>query len=165
MTINLESVFSSEGLSVPIDYTMDLSSLSHSETNPLSTPVKIFGSIKNTAGVVNLSAKISFEYKAFCDRCTRDVSKEYEILIDYIITHTPVNDESKADEYIFTEDMQLQLDEIVLENIVLNLPIKFLCDEDCKGLCPMCGHDLNTSQCNCKKPIDPRLLGLLQFLE
>jgi uncharacterized protein len=165
VVINLEPVFNNEGLFVPIDYTMDLASLSHSGTNPLSAPVRIFGSIKNTAGVVNLDALISFEYFAACDRCMKSTSKKYELPITYTITRTPVNDENKDDEYIFTEDMKLQLEDVISENIILNLPNKFLCDEDCKGLCPMCGHDLNTSQCNCKEPIDPRLLGLLQFLE
>ena len=40
-----------------------------------------------------------------------------------------------------------------------------LCSEDCKGVCVMCGKNLNKGQCDCKKPIVPRLEGLLQFLE
>ncbi|MBO5857065.1 MAG: DUF177 domain-containing protein, partial [Clostridia bacterium] len=51
------------------------------------------------------------------------------------------------------------------EDVNLELPTKFLCDEDCKGICTMCGNNLNIDQCDCKKPIDPRLEGLLQFLE
>ena len=53
----------------------------------------------------------------------------------------------------------------VVNNVNLELPTKFLCNDDCKGVCVMCGKNLNKDQCDCKKPIDPRLEGLLQFLE
>jgi uncharacterized protein len=59
----------------------------------------------------------------------------------------------------------LQIDNMVRESILLTLPLKPLCREDCKGLCPICGIDLNKSVCSCvKRETDPRwekLKGLL----
>ncbi len=58
---------------------------------------------------------------------------------------------------------QLDLGEVMREQIVLALPLKPLCREDCRGRCPSCGQDLNTKRCDCppaEEPIDPRLAPL-----
>lgn len=62
------------------------------------------------------------------------------------------------------EDMHFDLDELLREDILLSLPTKVLCKSDCKGLCPMCGADLNNGPCGCKKPVDPRLAVLQDLL-
>ena len=48
---------------------------------------------------------------------------------------------------------------------ILDMDTKFLCSEDCKGLCPGCGADLNRESCRCKKAVDPRLAKLAQLLQ
>jgi uncharacterized protein len=48
---------------------------------------------------------------------------------------------------------------------LLELDTKNLCSDDCRGLCPGCGVNLNEGQCRCKKEIDPRLAKLAQLLE
>ena len=48
------------------------------------------------------------------------------------------------------------MDEQLLELLELEFPRKILCREDCRGLCPHCGHDLNLGPCDCKPEIDPR---------
>ena len=54
----------------------------------------------------------------------------------------------------------MDLDELVRADLLLELPTKVLCREDCKGLCPKCGKDLNFGPCDCKKEIDPRWQAL-----
>ena len=63
------------------------------------------------------------------------------------------------------KDEQLDLDELMGEVFILNLDTKNLCSEDCKGICPGCGADLNKEACRCKREIDPRLAKLAQLLE
>lgn len=65
------------------------------------------------------------------------------------------------------EDLEkLFIDEIIVDNIILSLPIKTLCSEDCKGLCPQCGQDLNEAECDCEiESIDPRLEKLKDFYD
>ncbi|MCC3144799.1 DUF177 domain-containing protein [Halanaerobium sp. Z-7514] len=65
------------------------------------------------------------------------------------------------------EDLEkLFIDEIIVDNIILSLPIKPLCSEDCKGLCPQCGQDLNEAECDCEiESIDPRLEKLKEFYD
>jgi len=55
---------------------------------------------------------------------------------------------------------KIDLEPLLREQFVLAVPYAPLCSEDCKGLCPQCGIDRNTSSCNCEKPIDPRLAAL-----
>mgnify|MGYP003818358907 CR=1 FL=1 len=165
MVFDLKPIFNNEGLSVSFDYTIDLSALSHGGVNPINEPVRVFGSIKNTTGIVSVDAETAFTYKAICDRCANEVTKKFKLPITRGLICSRADSEDEGGDYITVEDMLLDFDEIATEEIVLNLPNKFLCKESCMGLCPICGIDLNLNQCNCKEPIDPRLEGLLQFLD
>jgi uncharacterized protein len=60
----------------------------------------------------------------------------------------------------------LDVDEELLEMLEMDFPTKILCREDCAGLCPKCGKNLNLGTCNCvTKEIDPRLAPLAKLLE
>lgn len=59
-------------------------------------------------------------------------------------------DEEDTGEFIVVEGMRLDLTALVREDLLLALPAKFLCREDCKGLCPICGKNLNDGSCSCK---------------
>ena len=60
----------------------------------------------------------------------------------------------------------IDLDELVMSDLLLTLPMKHLCREDCKGLCAQCGKNLNEGDCGCiKKPVDPRLEALRKLLD
>ena len=96
------------------------------------------------------------EYKAAYMRST-SLSDEQKVKIP--MTY---GEQKKLD--ILVENMVLDLDELVIEDVFLSLPSRFLCKSDCKGLCNYCGHDLNESDCGCKKPVDPRLAALQQLL-
>ena len=63
------------------------------------------------------------------------------------------------------EDGCLDLDELFTTALVLSMDSKHVCSEDCKGLCPTCGTDLNQGPCGCRKEIDPRLAALAQLLD
>ncbi|WDU84060.1 YceD family protein [Caloramator sp. Dgby_cultured_2] len=66
---------------------------------------------------------------------------------------------------MITED-RINLEDMIIDNIILSYPAKILCSDDCKGLCPVCGKNLNEGQCECLKDvIDPRLEALKQFFK
>ena len=54
------------------------------------------------------------------------------------------------DEYIIAENDKVDVDEIALSDLILSVPTKLLCRDDCVGLCPVCGCDRNESECNCQ---------------
>ncbi len=161
--IDLESVFNNEGSSEEFDYELDLSGEELDGAKPFTAPVRVRGNVHNRAGIVELEAEASSDLDVFCDRCA--VPFRYPLLIE--IRHTLVSslNDDDNDDLILVNDMNFNLDELVTEDIFLLIPSKFLCKEDCKGLCPTCGKDLNEGPCDCKKEVDPRFASLLQLLE
>ncbi len=113
-------------------------------------------------GVVNLQ----------CSRCLIDFQKEVSLSVDLI--YHPLKEVSSEEAYEIPRDEtdigfyrndELDISEMVKEQVLLNLPMKPLCDEQCKGLCPMCGADLNLQPCDCsREDIDPRLAKLKKLL-
>ena len=70
-----------------------------------------------------------------------------------------------AEDLILVEGGELPLDELVQADLVLSLPMRFLCREDCRGLCPVCGTNLNRCTCSCDTFVpDPRLAELQQLI-
>lgn len=71
------------------------------------------------------------------------------------------------DEFVFYYDNdQLEIKEQVLTSILLSLPMKSLCNDNCRGLCLVCGKDLNIEECNCDiQEIDPRLAKLKDLFD
>ncbi|MFR7894556.1 MAG: YceD family protein [Dysosmobacter sp.] len=69
------------------------------------------------------------------------------------------------DEILLLEDGKVDVGELAREAFILDMDTKTLCSEDCKGLCPHCGADLNLGPCSCQKEVDPRLAVLAKLLE
>ena len=70
-----------------------------------------------------------------------------------------------SDEIVLLEDGAVDVGELARTAFILEMDAKTLCSEDCKGLCPGCGVDLNQGSCTCKKEVDPRLAVLARLLE
>lgn len=162
MFIELESLFNGGINSIPVDYEFDFSGEEFGGVFPFTTPVKLSGEINNTAGLVFINAKIVFKIDIVCDRCAEQAELNFDIPMEHGLV-SELNDEEN-DDYILVEDMKLDIKELTLEDIYLALPAKLLCKEDCKGVCPQCGANLNEGPCNCKKEIDPRFEALLDML-
>ena len=164
MIIDLKNLFNNEGECIALDYMADFSGFELNGGYPFKTPIKITGELKNHLGIISMSAKAEFTYQAPCDRCAVEVVRDYSIpIVHYLVAH--LDNEDENDDYLLLEDMTLNVDDLVLTDILLNIPMKFLCSEDCKGLCSYCGKNLNDGPCNCKKPVDPRLEVLRELLD
>lgn len=157
MNIELRSFFEGDDSALDFDYEFS------ADDEIFSSPISVKGNIKNSAGIVSLSANAQCTVSVQCAKCARDVSKKLAVPVDHLLTDHLNNEDN--DEYILVENMVLNLDELVLEDIYLSMPARFLCKDDCKGLCPNCGKDLNEGSCSCKKEIDPRLAVLQQFFD
>ena len=142
MRIDLNNLLSGVVTKLDIDYNLDLSNLIYSTYNPIKNGVNVIGSLYSKADVLYLDINISFDFYGFCDRCAEEVKKNFSFNVKRIVVEKLENEE-----------------------VSLSLPNKILCKDDCKGLCPKCGANLNVKQCNCKKDVDPRMEALLQLLE
>lgn len=156
MIFELRRFFENDDIRQDFAYEFD------AEDDLISSIVSVKGYVKNSTGIVSISAEADFSVSTQCAKCAKDISKKLKVSVDHFLIDQ-LNDEDN-DDYIVVENMSLNLDELVLEDIFLSLPSRFLCKSDCKGLCPYCGKDLNDESCGCKKPIDPRLAALQQLL-
>ena len=109
--------------------------------------VKASGCFYNRADVVHMDYSVKFTLNIVCDRCLKELQREYS----YDFQHIVVNSVNKdIDDYIISENYRVDVNEIALSDLLLELPTKLLCRDDCMGLCSKCGCDLNESECNCQ---------------
>ena len=84
-----------------------------------------------------------------------EISEKTEVIED---------EDNSYENFLYYENNTLYLNEYIIEQVILSLPMKTICKEDCKGLCSKCGIDFNNSQCDCDHDdIDPRFEKLKDF--
>ena len=165
MLLGLSKIIDCPGQSVPFSVSVDLSDLCYGVSYPVSEPVLAQGTVRNTAGVLMMEGQVRTTIHGICDRCAGSFDREVTFPIDVVLVTELANEENE-DEWVFPlEGDSADLDDIVRTVFVLNLDSKLLCKEDCKGLCPRCGKNLNDGPCNCQKELDPRFAALKQLLE
>ena len=163
MIIDLKKIFVNENSSLPIEYSLDMSNVDFSGDYPLKKPAEIKGAVTNKASLVELNADITYVFEAPCDRCGVYTAKKHTLHIEKSLA--PSIEEEESDSILLTPDMKLDLSELVYSEVIVSLPMKHLCKEDCKGICFKCGKNLNEGKCDCpQKEIDPRLSALAELL-
>ncbi len=133
------------------------------------SPMKIWGDITNTAGYMRMALSASVDYSARCARCLKEISGNFTFDLEKTVAPREVIadlDEDRQDDYAIIEDGFLDMDGPVYDQLEMEFPLRFLCREDCKGLCQRCGKNLNEGECDCgAKEIDPRLAPLQKLLD
>ncbi len=145
MVIRLKQLYEIVGEKQEIDYSIDTEKLVDIKGYSFNYPITVKGSVFNHAGIVMLKFCASFIMNAECDRCLAMFDRDYSFEFEHILVRSLNTDN---DEYIVAPD-QLDLDELVIMDVLLQLPSKMLCKDDCAGLCLHCGTDLNFNECNC----------------
>lgn len=101
-----------------------------------------------------------------CDRCLEEVPTDFQIaLCDEIDLHAEhTEDEGVIDEQAYMKDDQLDTEQLVIQELLLHMPMKVLCTEDCRGICNQCGKNLNHGACDCEEePKDLRMSAILDI--
>lgn len=113
---------------------------------------------------LHLEAQFMIEIAIPCDRCLTDVKHRYEIQVDNKLDVDKSEDDEDLDDINYMKEYQLDIDMLVYEEISVRLPMKNLCKEDCKGICSVCGANLNHKECGCdRKVADPRMSDVLDI--
>ncbi|MGQ9569328.1 MAG: YceD family protein [Thermodesulfovibrionales bacterium] len=128
--------------------------------------------INKTYREVLISGDIKADVELQCSRCLKDFKLTMTIPFD--VVYNPIDELKNEERYELKQDEldmgfysgdELDISELIKEQIILNIPMKPLCNELCKGICLKCGADLNYDKCSCgEKEIDPRLEILQKFL-
>lgn len=163
MLFDLKEVFTSEGSSATEEYDLSLSDLEVDGCYPFTSPVHVKAKADNTSGIVILTLETEFDYCRPCDRCFEEINSHMSFNFSHKLIESL--EEEYNDDYIETPDFIVDLDNLVTTDVLLELPLKYLCKQDCQGLCQKCGKNLNTGKCDCDdNSIDPRLEKLKELL-
>ncbi|GFN23984.1 YceD family protein [Thermanaeromonas sp. C210] len=140
------------------------------ESIPLTEPVRVVGEITNTGKFLYLQGKAYTTVRLRCCRCLEpytwplEVSVEEEYCTPNVFASLPEDDEARDEVRVYEGD-SIDIAPAVREAFILALPMKWLCREECLGLCPVCGQNLNERDCNCRvEEIDPRMAVLAELL-
>ena len=164
MKLNLREIIEIPGSSADFVRELDTEGLDHpSIVRYLSAP-RAEGRVFNEAGVLRLEGRIRAELLCLCDRCAGEFESVKTTPLSAVIVER--NDDNADDpELFFLDGDEIDLDEILTTLFILDMDAKFLCREDCRGLCPKCGKNLNRGSCGCGKETDPRFAVLEQLLD
>lgn len=165
MIIDVSELIKKKKVKEEVNYSFELKDFDHfGDLIKFADSVKFNGFISIDSDIIYLDGVLVLKLKFICSRCLKDFIYPLQIAIHEVFSSNPEivkNDE----EIIFINNDNIDISEVAEANILMSIPIKKLCKEDCMGLCQHCGTDLNLSTCNCKNTqTDERLTKLKDLL-
>ncbi|MFZ5998837.1 MAG: YceD family protein [Nitrospirota bacterium] len=143
------------------------------ESVKILSPVHASLRIDKVGSEVLVKGTVDADVELQCSRCLKGFTMHIQSPLN--VVYDPAEMISREENYKLASDEldtgfyrqdELDTDELLHEQLLLNIPMKPLCDPECKGICPRCGTDLNVSGCTCEiKEIDSRLKVLEQLLK
>lgn len=130
------------------------------ESISISKPVSVELTLVRIRSGIHLEGKINTELRMICSRCLKEFDYPLELRVNEIFAISKKEKYFEDYEEVFTvnPDETIDIEPAIIENLLVNVPMKPLCRKDCKGICYMCGTNLNQKECSCsKEKIDPRL--------
>ena len=161
MLINLSDVLTSEGRietkEIPLEMTAfanGVGEFSITEKFPVEFTFTNIG-----VGKARVEGKCRLSFAAVCDRCLVETPVSLELSFDRTALSPDIDaEEEDSDCRNYMEGYQFDVEAFVYDEIIVNWPVKILCREDCKGVCPVCGQNLNERECGCDTFVpDPRM--------
>ncbi len=139
----------------------------------LASLLEVDTEISHENKFLNMKGQIRTSVKGICSRCLKEVvvpvSCDFAEQLLYakdvsLFSHLAVGE--VEEKYFIYDNDTLDITDIIRESILAVLPQKILCRDDCRGLCPKCGKNLNQGQCDCDlHEVDPRLAILAKLKE
>lgn len=165
MILNVTDILTAEGKTETKTVRSDISVIVYgSQQYPVTGQSPVTLTISNTGeGKAQVTGTVELTVPFCCDRCL----KEVPWLFSLQFSETVISPEAVASE---EEDCivgyQVDVDDLIRNEIFMNWPMKVLCRPDCKGICSICGKDLNEGTCGCDTFVpDPRLAAIRDILK
>lgn len=125
----------------------------------------IAGSIVNNSKSLELNAEVCGRAVVHCARCGKPISIDVKFPVSEVLVREG-NIISQDEDVVTYSGNEIELSEIITNSFLMNVSGKYLCSEECKGLCPHCGINLNEHTCDCDKNIiDPRWEKLAEIMK
>ena len=163
MILDVKRIVNTPGGRISFEFSEDFSDVDFGGVCPAVRPVLVVGQVRNIAGMLRLQMELTTTLSPVCDRCGTPFDQEFRQSVERMLAEELEDEEN--DEILLLDNDTVDLSELAREALILNMPTKILCREDCRGLCSGCGANLNFEKCRCKKEIDPRLQSLAKLLE
>lgn len=162
MQINLSELFTSEGKVKNYTLDMDMTQFQSSDgAYEIVEPKPVILKVTNVGDrTLVLEGEAEFSLLIPCGRCLDLVKTPFHFPIERTLDMNQSEEEriEDLDEQPYLKGYNLDIDLLVSGELILNLPMKVLCDEDCKGICNSCGANLNHDPCACdRNPQDLRM--------
>ena len=151
MILQLREIFQIEGMHLPVSYEITPEELSEVRGYTFAAPVAVSGEFYNRAGIVTLKYTVSCTLDVVCDRCLPELKRDYSYDFSHTVVPSLQSEGDIYDTYLVAQHDSIDMNETAISDLLLMLPTKMLCREDCKGLCDICGCNLNERTCNCRK--------------
>ena len=145
MLLELREILDAPGAKLPFERELDTARLGFDAVEEYLGPVEARGEIVNTAGVLTARGEIRARMLCVCDRCGAEFELERTVPVDAPVV--PETEGGEDGEAFRLEGDSLDIDDLLETVFILDMPTKFLCREDCRGLCPKCGKNLNEGSC------------------
>lgn len=163
MLYNLTDVFSNEEKVIELNAPLEQDIVSNGyETYPILEKSDIQLKLSNVMkGEIEIEGKCNLIIEVPCARCLKAVQEPIDIVVKEHVKENDLLDPETAEDMPYIEGYQLDMDALIGNEIMINWPMKVLCKEDCKGICKVCGKDLNEGDCGCDTFVpDPRMAVL-----
>ncbi len=157
MLIDVNNLTAGEELAYNCEQTLNIPV----ETGVAPADVKVWGSVSTVKDGYLVKGQIKAVLSLNCDLCLDAFTKELNLDMEEVFS----NKENSDDEFWDFSDKTIDLKPAVIADILLNMPMKAVCSDDCKGLCPKCGHNLNEGDCGCDRHyVNPQFEKLLTLI-
>ena len=121
-----------------------------------TAPLKVEAVAELRGTEIHVRGGLRTNLEASCDRCLAPVVIPVERQFD--LFYRPVSTIARAEEVELPQDELevgffsgdgIEFDDVLTEQVILSVPMKVICKTDCRGLCPVCGSNLNVEKCDC----------------
>lgn len=175
MKLDIDSIKKGDKNTLDFKFALDLNTIDYyGDVIEIISPVEVNGKTYVIDDRLYIHLQINTNMEANCSRCLESFTYPFKSSISAEFVHEDLfgnQDDEPDDDIIYYKESIINLDELIKENIIMNIPMKLVCNESCQGLCSNCGVKLNGDSCNCDNSqsqddnIDPRLAKLKKLLE
>lgn len=166
MIVDLSPVIKVTGAEIKLDSIVGFSDAEFlGESYRFSKPLRVAGRIYNNGQSLTLDVNVSGTMHTDCARCLEELETKVDFSVEELLSQREEG-EAESEDIILFDGYTIELDDIIADHFLMNISGRYLCSEDCKGLCPDCGTNLNKGTCDCDTEyIDPRWQALADILK
>lgn len=174
MKLDIENIRKGDRSTLNLNFALDFDTIDfYGDKIYIISPVDIRGKLHVIDCRLYIALEIKTDMQANCNRCLEPFIYHFNSSINAEIIHENLfehENDQIDDDIIYYKDNIFDLGKLIEEHIIMNIPIKLVCDEKCRGLCSKCGAKLEKGPCSCShmqshdNDIDPRLAKLKRLL-